>query len=760
MAGHKVKVSVFADTTQFQRAFQGLAKETGLNSLISHGKQAVATFAKVAAAASAAVGAASFKAVQMAGDLEQSTGAIEAVFKGAASQMHQYAKGASLALGISRNQYQELGTLLGAQLKNGGTRMEDLAGKTDSLIKLGADLSAQFGGSTADAVGAISSALKGERDPIEKYGVTLKQAIIDAKAAELGFKKVGNSFSTEAQQAATLALIMEQTADAHGAFARETNTYAHQVQVFKAQFQDLAAAFGTLLLPAATAVARFLNEHLMPALTKVKDWLEAKGIPAFKKFARHLWEEIKPHAQRLQRFFTSHLLPALKGLVAWWNSGGRQVFSGIVKFFRDWGVPILAAIGIYISFYKANNLVMQGILKAKTIIGLAQKAWAAFSTGFAASPIGLVALAIAAVVAGLIALYQHNEKFRNSVNEAWEKIKEKINVVTTWFNDVALPAFQRFQEKASGYWEKTWGFIKTIWEKIGQPILDLIMTYLHAFVDNWDGIWKGMTQTLSGFGEIVGGILTLVLGAIAGILQTWTGILTGDWNMAWEGVKTTYGSVWEGIKGVAHGGAEILKGTLATNLYYIKSIWEGVWDGLKTRFNDVFARLPQAARDNMNGILETIRSIPSAIQGIVSSAGEWLYDAGRNVISGLVRGIRNAIARVRDTLRELTSNIPNWKGPADTDRVLLAPAGRMIITGLVKGLEGEYDQVYNSLNRLTGGIGATRFPTLSTPGAVPVQQSSFHGATINVYALTPTVEVGRAVAEALAQYQRMNGVRA
>ena len=219
-----------------------------------------------------------------------------------------------------------------------------------------------------------------------------------------------------------------------------------------------------------------------------------------------------------------------------------------------------------------------------------------------------------------------------------------------------------------------------------------------------------MTQTLSGFGEIVGGILTLVLGAIAGILQTWTGILTGDWNMAWEGVKTTYGSVWEGIKGVAHGGAEILKGTLVTNLYYIKSIWEGIWDGVKSRFNDVFARLPQAARDNMNGILETIRSIPSAIQGIVSSAGEWLYDAGRNVISGLVRGIRNAIARVRDTLRDLTSNIPNWKGPADTDRVLLAPAGRMIIAGLVKGLEGEYDPLPDPFHTGSSSCAAILFP--------------------------------------------------
>ncbi|MBF0967583.1 MAG: hypothetical protein HXK09_10740, partial [Actinomyces bouchesdurhonensis] len=234
MAGHVVKVSVVADTKKFSRAFSGLARETGLSNLASAGKQAVTTLATVAAAGAAAIGVAGAKAVSMAADLEQSTGAIEAVFKSGADQMKAFADTAATSVGLTKNEYQELGTLLGAQLKNGGTSIDQLAGKTNELIGVAADLAAQFGGSTADAVGALSSALKGERDPIERYGVSLKQASIDAKAAELGFTKVGGSFDNEAQQAATLALIMEQTADAHGAFAREGDTLSHQIQVLKA----------------------------------------------------------------------------------------------------------------------------------------------------------------------------------------------------------------------------------------------------------------------------------------------------------------------------------------------------------------------------------------------------------------------------------------------------------------------------------------------------------------------------------------------
>ena len=207
-------------------------------------------------------------AVASAGDLEQSVGAVDAVFKGSAAQMHTWAKGAATSVGLTRNEFNELGTLIGTQLKNGGTAMEDLAPKTNNLIKLGADLSSMFGGSTRDAVEALSSALKGERDPIERYGVSLNQAKIDAEAAALGFKKVGGSLSTEANQAATLSLIMKQTADAHGNFARESETLAHKQQVLHAKLENIKTTVGTALLPVVTKVADIILTKAVPAIEK------------------------------------------------------------------------------------------------------------------------------------------------------------------------------------------------------------------------------------------------------------------------------------------------------------------------------------------------------------------------------------------------------------------------------------------------------------------------------------------------------------
>lgn len=204
--------------------------------------------------------------VSQAADLEQSVGAVETVFKGSSDQMLSWSKSAATAVGLTQNEYNELGTLIGTQLKNGGTSMDELAGKTNDLIGVGADLSSMFGGTTADAVDALSSALKGERDPIERYGVSLNQASIDAKAAELGFDKVGGSLSQQANQAATLALIMQQTADAHGNFGKEADTLSHKQQVLNAMWENGKTQIGQAFLPAVSALAGVLISVLGPAL--------------------------------------------------------------------------------------------------------------------------------------------------------------------------------------------------------------------------------------------------------------------------------------------------------------------------------------------------------------------------------------------------------------------------------------------------------------------------------------------------------------
>lgn len=756
MAGHVVKVSVLAETKNFSRAFKGLAKETGLTNLANAGKQAVTTLATVAAAGAAAIGAAGAKAVSAAADLEQSTGAIEAVFKSGADQMKAYADTAASTVGLTKNEYQELGTLLGAQLKNGGTSIDQLAGKTNDLIGVAADLSAQFGGSTSDAVAALSSALKGERDPIERYGVSLKQASIDAKAAELGFQKVGGSFDNEAQQAATLALIMEQTADAHGAFAREGDTLAHQVQVLKAHFGDFAAKAGTLVLPMVTALASAALDHLVPALESLSTWAKDVAIPALQDFAARIQATVVPKIKQAAAVFQTEIRPRLQALIDWLTTTVPPAVSRVVAFFEKFGPAIGAAaavIGTFVAGFKTFN-------KIKTIIGAAKTAWAALNATMAANPIFLVIAAIAALVAIFVALYQNNETFRAAVDAAWAQIKAAVSVVVEWFQTNVVPALQAAWAKIQAAWDAVWPQLQAAWASYGQPVVDLIINVFQGLAANWDTIWQGISTVVSGVWQVISSVISTVVGVISGIIQVWTSALSGDWQGVWDGIKQIVSSVWDGIKGVINGALSIVKGYITGAMGVISGIFSGVWSSISSTVSGAWNGIKSAISSGVSSAISTISSLPSRALSALGNLGSTLWNAGKSLIQGFINGISSMFGSVKSKLGSLTSSLTSWKGPADYDAVLLTPAGRLVIDGFIRGLESRYGAVRRSLGALTGMVADTDAGSLGLPDASGLAgMRARGGVTIHVTAqmLNPSIDAGRVIAQSIDQYTRLNG---
>lgn len=247
-------IKVVSDTKTAQRGLDDLDKSAG---------RAASGGLKAASVAAAAVGVAlvgmAMKSVDAASKLEQSTGAVGAVYGQYADDVIANSKRAADAVGLSASAYQNLAAVLGSQLKTAGVPMEDIADQTDKLIGLGADLAATYGGTVADAVSAVSSLLRGERDPIERYAVSINQATIDAYNAARGLENLTGSAKQQADQQAALAILWEQTAAAQGQFANEADTLAGQQERLNAKWEDAQAALGTALLPVMTLAAQVLG---------------------------------------------------------------------------------------------------------------------------------------------------------------------------------------------------------------------------------------------------------------------------------------------------------------------------------------------------------------------------------------------------------------------------------------------------------------------------------------------------------------------
>ncbi|WP_068802064.1 transglycosylase SLT domain-containing protein [Corynebacterium phoceense] len=221
-----------------------------------------------ATAALGGIGLIAKESMAYAAEAEQSYGAVESIFADHAQGIIDKSKQAATEVGVSGREYRELSANMGAMLKNMGMPMDEVADKSQNLVGVAADLAATFGGTTKEAVESVTSLLRGETDPIEKYGVSIKQADIEARMAADGLDNLSGEAEKQAKAQTLLKLLTEQTASAQGQFARETDTAAHKQQVATAKYNDAKEAIGTALLPImseladkAASVAQVIGEH-------------------------------------------------------------------------------------------------------------------------------------------------------------------------------------------------------------------------------------------------------------------------------------------------------------------------------------------------------------------------------------------------------------------------------------------------------------------------------------------------------------------
>jgi len=100
-------------------------------------------------------------------------------------------------------------------------------------------------------------------------------------------------------------------------------------------------------------------------------------------------------------------------------------------------------------------------------------------------------------------------------------------------------------------------------------------------------------------------------------------------------------------------------------------------------------------------------NVPGNIVGALGDLGSLLWDAGKSIIDGLWDGLESAWNGVVDWFGDITSSIPNLKGPIEVDSKLLLDNGEAIMGSLYKGLSSGWKDVEDFLSDKTSDIGSS-----------------------------------------------------
>lgn len=271
---------------------------------------------------------------------------------------------------------------------------------------------------------------------------------------------------------------------------------------------------------------------------------------------------------------------------------------------------------------------------------------------------------------------------------------------------------------------------------------------------------------------VIAAVAALVTGLVYFFTQTETG--RKIWAKAWGGIKAAAQAVGRWFTGTLvpwfrNAGRNVQNAWNAVVSFFrnipgnIRRIFNNAINWLVSGGRNILSGLRTGATDRWTAVIDWFRTRPEAIKNWFSNAGNWLWSAGSNIISGFIDGIYSRWESVRNTLSNLTNLLPSWKGPADKDKKLLTGAGQLIIEGFINGLESEYGTVKRSLAGLTHLVSGTDMGTLDAPTMAPAWaggRSGLAGAggvTIEVHALMDGPEIGRRVARALDDWDRVNG---
>ena len=260
-------ITTFADkgVNAAEKAFGNLSKSTVIaGAAIGAAVTAVAAFA--------------YSSIQKASDFNEAISKNTVVFGAISKEVENFAQTANRALGLSETAALKAAGTFATFGKSAGLAGKDLSDFSTNLVTMAADLASFNNTSVDEAINALGSALRGEAEPLRKYGVLLDDATLKAAATELGIYSGNKALTAQQKVLAAQKVIFDQTADAQGDFSRTSTGLAAQQKILGATLENIQTNLGQAFLPIFLKAVKFFNDEVTPAFERVAEVIGEKGL--------------------------------------------------------------------------------------------------------------------------------------------------------------------------------------------------------------------------------------------------------------------------------------------------------------------------------------------------------------------------------------------------------------------------------------------------------------------------------------------------
>lgn len=666
-------------------------------------------------------------AINAYGNIQQSFGGLDTIYKESSSNAKEYASQAQ-KMGISMNTYAEQAVSMGAALKQSlGGDVQAAAQKANLAISDMADNSAKMGTSIESLQNAYQGFAKGNYTMLDNlklgFGGTKEEMERLLKTAGDLPEAMGRKFdiSNYADIVDAIHLVQENMGVAGVAAAEAQTTIQGSMNAAKAAFENLLAAMGDPDGNVDAAMQTFLDS-LMVAWDNLAPTLQAIGKTVLEQIGKGIEAQLAP--------FKEDFVGTVGGIVESIGefiseiAGDNEIVNGVadaIKFLGENIDKVLPVIGGLTAAIITFNAVMtiQTIIKGAVAAFQAFQAanegatvaqWL-FNSSLLANPIVLVVAAIAGLIAAIAILWNTNEGFRNAVMNAWQSVVD-------FFTKTIPSAFASVVEWFGSLYEQISSFLGNIISSVGQWVSDMASkaveigtSFVQAIVDFFSNLPYNIGLALGTFigtvisfgGQLISKAIEIGSNFVANVIKFFSELpgkiasllaniisAVGQWasNMASSAAKA--GSDF--VSGVVNF-VSSLPGKIAEFL-------SNVINAVITWGSNLVSTGTKAAGDLANAIINGVSSIPSK-----------MLEIGRNIVDGLAGGISAAWSGLADMVGGLVGGfidgIKGTLGIHSPSRVFKY-IGEMCVAGFEEGTEDlmNLDNISSNISASWGTMSA------------------------------------------------------
>ncbi|MFD6672269.1 hypothetical protein ACFWE0_27315, partial [Streptomyces diastaticus] len=262
------------------------------------------------------------------------------------------------------------------------------------------------------------------------------------------------------------------------------------------------------------------------------------------------------------------------------------------------------------------------------------------NAAFWANPMTWVVLGIMALIAAIVLAIVYWDQIVAAVTAAWQWITEATGVAVEWLMVKLGEAWEWIKSTAAAAWEAVKATIGGAWQWI-----------------------KDQT----------------------GAAVDW---VAAKASAAWEGIKGAAKAAWDGVVGILKLAWDTIIQIASGAVLGLITAISGAWSSVKRATSAAWATVKRSITDAIGRAYDSVKN-----------AGSKFLSIGKDIVNGIVTGVRNAAGRLFGSLRDMASNAlsaaKNALGIGSPSRLFADQIGQWIPAGVEVGIDarqGELDQ--------------------------------------------------------------------